>query len=122
MKTVSPRITPRTAAFEAALSEASLRLAAGDAAAAMKLLERAHVLGQNDFGPHLRVHLRMLHVGWRTRDWHEVRGQVLRIALVPLGHLLGRLPRGNTGAASVSAFAPMAIAPDIERLLDNKES
>jgi hypothetical protein len=51
-----------------------------------------------------------------------VSGQVLRIALVPLGHLLGRLPRGNTGAANVSAFAPMAIAPDIERLLDNKES
>ena len=122
MKTVSPRITPRTAAFEAALSEASRRLAAGDAAAAMQSLERAHVLGQNDFGPHLRVHLRMLHVGWRSHDWHEVRGQVLRIALVPLGHLLGRLPRGNTGAASVSAFAPMAIAPDIERLLDNKES
>ncbi len=122
MKTVSPRITTRTAAFEAALSEAGRRLAAGDAAAALQSLERAHVLGQNDFGPHLRVHLRMLHVGWRTRDWHEVRGQVLRIALVPLGHLLGRLPRGNTGAASVSAFAPMAIAPDIERLLDNKES
>lgn len=97
-------------------------LAAGDAAAALQSLERAHVLGQNDFGPHLRVHLRMLHVGWRSRDWHEVRGQVLRIALVPLGHLLGRLPRGNTGAASVSAFAPMAIAPDIERLLANKES
>jgi|GWRWMinimDraft_2_1066010.scaffolds.fasta_scaffold21276_2 hypothetical protein len=122
MKTVSPSITRRTAAFEAALSEASRWLAAGDAAAALQSLERGHVLGQNDFGPHLRVHLRMLHVGLTSRDWREVRGQVLRIALVPLGHLLGRLPRGNTGAANVSAFAPMAIAPDIEHLLDNKES
>jgi hypothetical protein len=118
MKTVSPR----AAAFEAALSQASQRLAAGDAAAAMESLERAHVLGQSDFGPHLRVHLRMLRFGFTLRDWREVRGQVLRIALVPVGHLLGRLPRGNTGAANVSAFAPMAIAPDIERLLDNKES
>jgi hypothetical protein len=118
MKTVSPRI----AAFEAALSEAGHRLATDDAAAALEALERAHVLGQSDFGPHLRVHLRMLHVGFAARDWREVSGQVLRIALVPLGHLLGRLPRGNTGAANVSAFAPMAIAPDIERLLDNKES
>ncbi len=117
MKTVSPRI----AAFDSALSEASHRLAAGDAAAAMAALERAHVLGQSDIGPHLRVHLRMLHAGFASRDWREVRGQVLRITLVPVGHLLGRLPRGNTGAASVSAFAPMAIAPDIERLLDNKE-
>ncbi len=118
MKTVSPRI----AAFEAALSDASHRLAAGNAAAALAALERAHVLGQSDFGPHLRVHLRMLHVGFTSRDWHEVRGQVLRIALVPVGHLLGRLPRGNTGTASVSAFAPMAIAPDIERLLGHEES
>lgn len=118
MKTVSPRI----AAFESALSDASHRLAAGHAAAALEALERAHVLGQNEFGSHLRVHLRMLHVGFASRDWREVRGQVLRIAMVPVGHLLGRLPRGNTGAASVSAFAPMAIAPDVERLLDKKEA
>lgn len=118
MKTVSPR----AAAFEAALSEAGHRLALGDAAAALESLQRAHVLGQSDFGPHLKVHLRMLRVGLTSRDWREVRGQVLRITLVPIGHLLGRLPRGNTGAATVSAFAPMAIAPDIERLLDNKES
>lgn len=113
--------SPRAVAFEAALSEASHRLAAGDGVAAMHALECAHVLGQNDLAPHLRVHLRMLHVGWTSRDWREVRGQVLRIALVPVGHLLGRLPRGNTGGSTVSAFATMAIPPDIERLLDNKE-
>lgn len=112
--------SPRAIAFEAALHEANGRLAAGEAAAAMQALERAHVLGQNDIGPHLRVHLRMLRVGLRSRDWREVRGQVLRTALVPVGHLFRRLPRGNTGASNVSAFAPMAIPPDIERLLDNK--
>ena len=64
MKTVSSRI----AAFEAALSDASHRLATGNAVAALAALER------------------------------------------------------NTGAANVSAFTPMAIAPDIERLLDHKES
>ena len=89
---------------------------------ALESLERAHVLSQSDFGPHLKVHLRMLHVGFTSHDWREVRGQVLRITLVPVGHLLGRLPRGNTGGENVSAFAPMAIAPDIERLLNNKES
>ena len=47
---------------------------------------------------------------------------MLRTALVAFGHLFGRLPRGNTGAANVSAFAPMNIPPDTERLLDNKES
>ena len=118
MSTASPRVT----AFEAALAESSLRWAAGDAAAAFATLELAHVLGQRDFGPHLKVHLRMLSIALAVRDWREVRGQVLRIALVPIGHLLARLPRGNTGAANVSAFAPMAIPPDIERLLDGKES
>ncbi len=118
MKTLSPRV----AAFEAALSESGQQFAAGDAAAALLSLERAHVLGQRDFGPHLGVHLRMLRVAVALRDWHEVRGQLLRIALVPFGHLLGRLPRGNTGASNVSAFAPMTIPPALERLLDNKES
>ena len=115
-------VSPRAAAFEAALADASHRLAAGDAAAAMQALERAHVVGQDDLAPHLRVHLRMLQVGLTSRDWREVRGQVLRIALVPVGHLFGRLPRGNTGGSDVSAFAPMAIPPDIEHLLDNKNS
>ena len=39
----------------------------------------------------------MLGLAWRTRDWSEVAGQVLRLALVPLGHLSGRLPLGNPG-------------------------
>ncbi len=116
MRTASPRV----AAFEAALFESSQRWAAGDAAAAFASLERAHVLGQRDFGPHLKVHLRMLLIAASLRDWREVRGQLLRVALVPVGHLLARLPRGNTGAANVSAFAPMAIHPDIESLLEDK--
>lgn len=114
-------VSLRVAVFEAALTESSLRWAAGDAAAAFAWLERAHVLGQRDFGPHLKIHLRMFSIAVALRDWREVRGQVLRIVLVPIGHLLGRLPRGNTGTAKVNAFAPMAIPPDIERLLDNSE-
>ena len=114
-------MSPRVAAFEAALSEAKHRLAEGDAAAALQALERAHVLGQTDLGPHLRAHLRMLHVGFRSSNWREVRGQIMRIALVPIGHLFGRLPRGNTGRSNVSAFTPMPIPPDVERLLDNQE-
>jgi hypothetical protein len=102
------------------MSEASRLLAAGDAPGAFALLERAHVLGQRDFGAHLRVHARMLHVAWRSGDGREVRGQLLRLALVPLGHLLGRLPAGNTGRANVSAFEPMDVAADLQRLLDDK--
>lgn len=110
----------RLAAFEASMSEASRLLATGDAPAAFARLERAHVLGQRDFGPHLRVHARMLRVAWSRGDGREVRGQVLRLALVPLGHLLGRLPLGNTGGANVSAFQPMDVPAELQRLLDDK--
>lgn len=113
-------MSDRAAAFEVALSEAKHKLAAGDARAAFAALERAHVLGQRDFGPHLRVHLRMLRVATALRDGREIRGQLLRLALVPLGHLLGRLPAGNTGGANVSAFEPMPIAPELQRLLEDK--
>ena len=114
-------MSPRAAAFEAALSEARQRHAAGDTGAAMQALERAHVLGQTDFGPHLRAHVAMLRIAFASRNWHEVSGQVMRIALVPVGHLFGRLPRGNTGRSNVSAFAAMPIPPELERLLDNQE-
>ena len=52
------------------------------------------------------------------RDLREAGGQVLRLALVPLGHALARLPIGNTGRARVSALAPMAPQPHIKRLID----
>ena len=48
-------------------------------------------------------------------------GQLMRIALVPVGHLFGRLPVGNTGGANVSAFKPMAIPPELERLIEDRD-
>lgn len=88
-------VSPRLAAFAAALSDASVRLAEGDAASAFALKERAHVLGQLDFGHYLTVRLRKLRVAWSRCDGPEVRGQLLRIALTPFGRLLGRLPRAT---------------------------
>lgn len=75
------------------------------------LLEAAHVVGQGRFGAHLRVHARMLRLACRTRDWPEAVGQVARLALTPLGHVTGRLPWGNPGRATVSAFAPLPVRP-----------
>lgn len=77
------------------------------------LLEAAHVVGQMRFLPHLRVHALMLDFAWRTRDWSEVVGQVMRLLLVPLGHAMGRLPIGNPGRSNISAFQPMPVRPDI---------
>lgn len=113
--------SPRGAAFDAALSEAKRLMAAGNPAAAIPMLERAHVLGQREIEPHLRVHVLMLRAAWSLRDGRELRGQLLRLALTPIGHLSGRLPLGNTGASNVSPFEPMALPPDLERLLRDEE-
>ncbi|MCV0386069.1 MAG: DUF3703 domain-containing protein [Nitrobacter sp.] len=37
-------------------------------------LERAHILAQTQFWPHLRSHREMLHLALRKRDWREVVG------------------------------------------------
>ena len=82
-----------------------------------RLLMAAHVAGQYRLRLHWDSHLRMLGQAWRERDLREVAGQLLRLALVPLGHALQRLPAGNVGRATVSAFATMRPPPDVERLL-----
>lgn len=81
-------------------------------------LEAAHVLGQTTLSLHWRSHRAMLRYALQLRDLREAGGQVLRLALVPLGHALARLPIGNTGRAQVSALAPMAPQPHITRLID----
>ena len=81
------------------------------------LLEVAHVVGQTRFLPHTRVHLLMLALSWHTRNGKEIAGQLFRLCLVPLGHLIGRLPLGNPGSARVGAFEPLPISPEIRAVL-----
>jgi len=82
-----------------------------------RLLEAAHVVGQRFLGPHIRTHGLMLGLALRTRDWSEAAGQLMRLALVPLGHVTGRLPIGNPGRATVGAFKPMPVRPDLAALI-----
>ncbi len=81
-------------------------------------LEAAHVVGQLQLGPHWQTHRLMLGLALRTRDLPEAAGQLLRLALVPLGHLSGRLPLGNPGRATVSAFEPMAVRPALRERIE----
>jgi hypothetical protein len=115
---MSPQAT-RIAAYNAAMAAARASLERAEPAVALSQLERAHVLGQRDFMRHGREHVLMLRAAWALGDGRELRGQLLRLALVPLGHLFRRLPAGNTGRSSVSAFAPMHVPADLKRLLDD---
>ena len=85
----------------------------GEHALAWRALERAHIIAQPYFVLHLRSHWNMAGFALSLHDWREVAGQLLRLALVPLGSLTGRLPAGNTGRARISAFSPMPIPPDL---------
>lgn len=85
--------------------------------AAWRHLERAHIVAQPRFFPHLSSHVDMLKFALYRRDIREVLGQFLRITLVPLGALTGRLPTGNIGRARVSAFAPMPVPEDLQPFL-----
>jgi Protein of unknown function (DUF3703) len=95
------------------LYRAFLRVDRNELAHAWHLLEALHVLGQTRLVPHARTHGLMLALALRTRNLTEVNGQFLRLLLVPLGHLLGRLPLGNTGRSNVGAFRPMPVAPEL---------
>ena len=81
-------------------------------------LMAAHVVGQHDAGLHFDSHCRMLELARRSRDWREAAGQVLRIALLPLGHLLGRIPVGNIGRATVRVTQAMQPPEAVQVLID----
>ena len=105
----------RVEAFEAAMTEAGRQLAAGDAQRAFSALERAHVLGQLDFLPHLRVHWHMLRVGWERRDRREVVGQAVESWV---GAGLGKDIGVDGGAWPPQAASPNAISRRPARRID----
>lgn len=81
-------------------------------------LMAAHVVGQHVPGLHFDSHRRMLRLAGETRDWSEAAGQLLRIALLPFGHLLRRIPIGNTGRAEVGVTQVMEPPEPVQVLVD----
>jgi hypothetical protein len=84
---------------------------------AWELAQAAHIVGQSSFPLHWRVHRHMLAMAARERNPREAAGQLFRLALIPLGHLLGRLPVGNHGRSTVSAFRSMQVPEHMNRLI-----
>jgi FtsP/CotA-like multicopper oxidase with cupredoxin domain len=90
-----------------------------DTTSEWRSLERAHIVSQPLGHLHVRTHAAMLSAASRRREWHEVLGQVFRLAVAAPGSITGRYPVGNTGGANVSAFAPMPIPDDLKKVLDD---
>ena len=89
------------------------------AALRWRWLEAAHVLGQAVLPLHWRSHTAMLRHALQQGDAREASGQVLRLALVPLGHALRRLPLGNTGRSHVPALRSMVPPAEVAGLMED---
>jgi hypothetical protein len=81
-------------------------------------LMAAHVVGQLDPALHFDSHRRMARLARESGDWREFAGQLLRIALLPFGHLLGRIPEGNIGRATVGVSRRMMPPEPVQVLID----
>jgi len=109
--------TKLKAAFNEEMQQAKSLYAQGQYPQSFQHLERAHVLGQRHYIPHVINHYWMLKIGVRRRDLREVVGQALRI-IGSAGSLIGWIPIGNTGGANVSPIKPMPIPPDLAHFFD----
>lgn len=82
-----------------------------------KSLERAHILGQRYFIPHIATHWQMLRIGLKRNDNREVIGQIVRLIATVPGFIFGWVPRGNPGGANISALKPVPLPADLQPLL-----
>lgn len=89
----------------------------GDLDMAWHHLERAHIISQSHLALHLSSHYAMLKFAVSQQDTKEILGQLVRLALAPIGAMTGRIPFGNTGRSNVSPFKPMPIPDDLTELL-----
>ena len=90
----------------------------GDRELAWSHLERAHILSQRYFSRHWRTHWLMLRLAREDRNRAEVKGQIRRLAAVPLGWAGGWVPKGNTGGANVHPLKPMPVEGDLAEALE----
>ena len=104
-------------AVQAELEAARRAEELGDAEAAFRSLERAHVLGQSSTRLHTSVHWSMLRWAIRQRRTGEVVGQLFRVIAAATKTLFW-VPYGNTGGVAAGALRPMPVAPELQRLID----
>lgn len=112
-------MTPKLrTAFDTEIAASRVAYNATDLDATFHHLERAHILGQRYYAPHLQTHIAMLWIGWRRRDVREILGQIIRMLAVTPAAIFKWVPIGNTGGANVSALKQMPIPDDLAVYFD----
>ena len=81
-------------------------------------LQRAHVLAQPSTFLHVRIHWCMFQFAARNRLNGEAFGQLWRTFAAALFTALKLVPTGNSGGADVSGFHRMAVAAELQAIMD----
>lgn len=89
-------------------------LLSGDRAKYQYHLGRVHILSQSSVGRHLKVHYLMFLYACFIFDKKEIFGQILRLIVTVPGHMLGKVPKGNTGWSSVGLTQTLPLPEDLK--------
>ena len=80
-------------------------------------LQRIHIVSQSVLIDHLKSHFNMFCYAIKISDTKEIFGQIIRLLLAPIGHLLGKIPVGNRGTSDVNPFVKETIPNDLKELI-----
>ena len=100
------------------LDSAMAAEARGEFFTASEHLQRAHVLAQPSTLLHVRTHWCMFRFARRNRLKSEAFGQLWRTFAAALFTALRLVPAGNPGGADASGFRRMAVAADLQAVMD----
>jgi hypothetical protein len=81
-------------------------------------LERSHILGQPYPYHHTLVHKKMFQFAIKTRNFHEILGQIPRLFMGGILSFVNKIPVGNTGGANVPALQPMEIPEELRQIIN----
>jgi hypothetical protein len=87
----------------------------------LEYLGRAHIVSQSYVIFHLYVHWLMLKYSVLIKDRKEISGQLLRLFVTVPGHVLKRVPIGNTGWSDKGLLQTMPLPEDLDKKLKELE-
>jgi hypothetical protein len=109
---------PLKSFFKKELQNARTSFAQNNLQQSWRHLERAHILGQPYPYHHSLVHWKMLVFSIKTKNIHEILGQIPRLLMGGLLSFFGKIPVGNTGGANVPAMQPMEIPGELKQIIN----
>jgi hypothetical protein len=118
MKLNTKMPSPLKPFFNKELQDAQIAFAQNNLQQSWRHLERAHILGQPYPYHHSLVHWEMLVFSIKTKNNHEIIGQIPRLLLGGILSFLGKIPVGNSGGANVPALQPMEIPEELKQIIN----